>query len=115
MFRRFSKFIPKNKYEVAQATLLTGTFCGFGSGIYRGHNEYRSLSYLDALPETIGCAFFGGYVGFIAAITLPITLPVAVCTTVLRVADDVLYKNDHNSYEIVLYKNIKMNIEDIFD
>ena len=115
MFRRFTKFAPKNKYEFAQATLFTGTFCGVGYGFCRGYNESRSLSYLDALPETIGGAFFGGYVGFIVAITLPITLPVAVCTTVFRVADDVFYKKNLNSYEIVLYKNIKMNIEDIFD
>lgn len=115
MFRRFTKLVPRNKGEVAQATILTGTFCGVGYGFFRGCNESRSLPYSDALTNTIGSSFFGGYVGFLAAITLPITLPVAVCTTVFRVADDVLYKKNLNSYEIVLYKNIKMNIEDIFD
>jgi hypothetical protein len=115
MLRRFTKLVPKNKYEIAAATVWTGTICGVGSGSCLGYNYSRSLPYSECLAETIFGAFSGGYFGFIAAITLPITLPVVVCTTVVRLADDILYKQDQNAYGKLVFKNIKMNIEDIFD
>ena len=115
MFHRFTKFVLKNKYEIAKKTILTGTFCGMGSGFYKGYDKSRSLPYADSLVETIGGATVGAWVGFMVSITLPITLPIAICTTVFRLADDVLYKQDKNAPGVLLFKNIKMNIEDIFD
>lgn len=115
MFSRFTKFTRKNEYGIVEKTLLGGTFCGSGYGFYRSYVESRDLPYSESIVNTIGGAFFGGYIGLLAAVTLPITLPVAVCTTTFRVADDIIHKKNHNSYEIVLYKNLKMNIEDIFD
>jgi hypothetical protein len=129
MFRSIARFVIHKPEYVAVPTICGGTLMGSGIGFYGGYIKSRTQPYSDFLIGTTCDAIIWGCVGFLAAVTLPITLPIAVCATVVRLTDDVLYKKDKNVFgKIVLFpqetwkslptipwKNIRMNIEDIFD
>ena len=96
--------------KIAISSLYGGAVIGGGIGIYIGYKNSRWLSYSDCLIYTTVGAMTGGYFGMVAVISLPITLPTVIATTVFRLADDVLCKNDQN-----VLQNIQMNIKDLFD
>ena len=111
MFRSIARFVIHKPEYVAVATLCGGTLMGSGIGFYGGYTESRTRPYSDCIGETTCDAIIGGCVGFLAAVTLPITFPIAVCASVVRLTDDVLYKKK----PMIHWNHIRLNIEDIFN
>lgn len=102
MFRRFT--LPSTtlfaiKNDSLRLFLGGSAAIGGGTGLYRGYSDTHSRSISECIFEMTKRFIVGTYIGVMYTITLPVTLPIAICATVWQFTDD---DNDMMEYDNLL-------------